>query len=360
MVSEIEKNSDMGKKAGGDPRRGLFLALESFAGSAALLLDSTGNLEYGNQDACDLLDCAGEYPLNARWNEVVPLFHLPLHSPPATPLLCSAQIPIGGGSRLLSLELHALDASVGRGYFALLKDRSVLDHLERELYLASERRGWNYQCAAFMHDLKGILNSMQISLELLSNADIESTDVSPEEIRRQRCISTLKDDLARMNRALRSLPGTEGDSDPVVTEFDARHLIMEIFTVLRHLVRRNRVELTFDLPQTPLPARGRVAWIRQALFNVAVHRLNAMRAGGRLAVEAETTDQGVVVKMSNDVPDMREGMIDQSYRLSCRGRKSGGATDLQVARSILESQGCTMDIIAGSVDSTSFVMRLPR
>lgn len=346
---------------GGDHRRGLFLALETFAGSAALLLDAEGNLEHGNRQACDLLDCAGEHLLKARWKEVAPLFNLPPHTPfPAKPHLCNAEISLSAGSRLLSLELHALDEGAGHGHFALLKDRSVLDHLERELFLASERRGWNHQCATLMHDLKGILNSMQISLELLSNADTELADVSPEEIRRQRRIATLKEDLARMNAALRGLPGVNGEADPAISEFDARDVLKEIFAILRQLVRRNSVDLRLELPETPLPTRGRRAWIKQALFNVAVHRLNAMRAGGRLVVDAATTDQGVVVKLGNDVPDMREGTIDEGYRLFCPGRDNGGATDLQVARSIFESQGGAMEVNTRSVDRTVFVIRLPR
>jgi signal transduction histidine kinase len=163
-----------------------------------------------------------------------------------------------------------------------------------------------------------------------------------------------------MNRALRALPGADGDEEPVITDFDAGELVREIFTTLRQLARRNNVELKIELPEGPLPARGRRAWIKQALFNVAMHRLNAMRAGGRLAVEAATTDERVVVKLRNDVADMREGMIDEGYRLSCLGRSSGGATDLQVARSILESQGGAMEVRSGGVDNTVFVIRLPR
>lgn len=351
----------MRTETGGEHRRSLFRALESFAGTAALLLDARGGLEHGNRQACDLLDCAGEHLLKARWKAIAPLFELPAKLPfTSKPHLYNAEIPLSVGSRPLSLEMHALDKSAGRGHFALLKDRSVLDHLERELILASERRGWSHQCELLMHDLKGILNSMQISLELLSNADPESADVAPEEARRQRRIATLKEDLARMNRALRELPGADGDAEPAIAEFDARDPIKEIFTTLRQLVRRNNVELKLELPEAPLSVRGRRTWIKQALFNVAVHRLNAMRAGGRLAVEAATTDQGVFVKLRSDVPDMREGMIDESRRLFGPGRKNGGATDLQVARSIFESQGGAMEVKSESVDSTVFVMRLPR
>jgi signal transduction histidine kinase len=259
----------------------------------------------------------------------------------------------------LNLELHVLDECAGHGHFALLKDRGAFDPVERELFLASERRGWGHQSDTLLHDLKGIMNSMQISLELLANPDGEMASMSPEEARQQRRIATIKADLARMTQALRALPGADGGGEPVATDFDARDVVREIFATLRQLVRRNNVELKLDLPDSALPVRGRRAWLKQALFNVALHRLNAMRAGGRLLVEAQATQQGMVVQLSNDVPDMRDGKGAESQRFFCL-RQISGATDLRVARAVFESQGGAMEIVNGDGDSTVFVMRLPR
>jgi signal transduction histidine kinase len=349
-------------ESGDDRRRGLFLALESLAGTPALLLDAQGNLEHANRKACDLMDCTGEAMLREMWPAIGPLFGVPPRTEPASsrPLLCSADIKLPAGSRLLSLELHPLERNAGHGHFAILRDRNALDHLERELLLASERRGWHYQHATLMHDLKGILNSMQISLELLSNTDTDVGEVSPEEARKLRRITILKEDLKRMNHALRAIPGASDNEDPAVTEFDARDVLKEILASLRQLVRRNSVELKFEQAQSALPVRGRRPWIKQALFNIAVHRLNAMRAGGTLAVEATLSEEGVVVNLRNDAPDMREGLIDESRRLFGPGRSGPGPTDLQVARAILESQGGALQVSSRIVDGTLFVVRLPR
>ena len=352
----------MRTETGGEHRRGLFLALESFAGTAALLLDARGDLEYGNRQACELLECAGDELLQSRWKIIGPLFALPPQLPASSkPHLCNADIPLAAGSRPLSLELHALEECAGRGHFALLKDRGTFDPVERELFLASERRGWGHQSETLLHDLKGILNSMQISLELLVDPDGEMASLSPEGARQQRRIATIKTDLARMTQALRALPGADAGAggEPVATDFDVRDVIREIFATLRQLVRRNNVELKLDLPESALPVRGRRAWLKQALFNVALHRLNAMRAGGGLLVEALATEQGMVVQLSNDVPDMRDGNGEESQRLFCP-RQTTGATDLQVARAVFESQGGAMEIVSGSGDSTVFIMRLPR
>lgn len=349
-----------GKVAVADHRRGLFLALESLAGTAALLLDRNANLEHGNRQTCDLLDCADNGQLEAKWKVIAPLFGLPQTPSSGKPRLCNAEIPLAAGTCPMSLELHALDQSAGHGYFAILRDCSVLDHLERELFQASERRGWSHQCVTLMHDLKGILNSMQISLELLANAEEEAADVSPAEARKRRRIASVSEGLGRVNRAMRALPGMDEGEEPPVTEFETCDVIRENLANLRELVRRNSIELKLKLPETPLPARGRRPWLKQALFNVTAHRINSMRAGGRLVVEAAMTAQGVVVKLHNDVPDMRDGMVDAGHRRFCPGRSNVSTTDLQVARAIFESQGGAMDVESGGMNSTVFVLRLPR
>src|SRR6185295_11329105 len=345
----------------GKGRLSLFLALESSSGMAALLLDAQGVVEYANQKALMLLDCASADAIKVKWREIAPFFDLPPRQTfPSKPYLCKAEIPSSTGLRRLHLELHALDEGAGFGHFAVLKDPAVLDQLERELLLASERRGWAIQREGLLHDLKGILNSMQISLELLTDADAEPVDASSTEGRRRRRVAVMKEDLMRMDRALRLLPGAEGPEQPAVTDFDIRDLLKEIFASLRQLVRRNNVELKLDLPEVPMLARGRRAWIKLALFNVAVHRLNAMRAGGLLTVEVASTDQTVVVTMRNDVPDRNRGLIREGYPLLHRGQSDGGGNDLQVAHFILESHGGAVEITTNGADGTAFVLRLPR
>ena len=65
-----------------DQRRGLFMALESLAGTAAILLDADGNLEHANPQVCDLLDCSGEGMLRDRWKTIGALFALPSATEP--------------------------------------------------------------------------------------------------------------------------------------------------------------------------------------------------------------------------------------------------------------------------------------
>ena len=343
-----------------DSRRGLFLALESLSGTAALLLDDNGALEHANRSACDLLGCEDEASLELKWQQVAPLFGLSFQ-PPLTlkPQFYRANIPLADGVHPFSVELQPLHEHAGRGYFAILRDPAHLSSLERELLQASECRAWTYQRESVLHELKGILNSMQISLELMSDAEADSTAVHPEFQRRQRRVASLKDGLARVDRALKLLPGAEGNGEPPIVDFDGSDLIKEIVATLRQLARRNNVELKLDLPEGPVPARGRRRWIRQALFSIAVHRLNAMRAGGSLNIGARATDSGVVVHVYDDVAELRGPLVEESTRYSHPGRLNGGVSELLVARAIIEAHHGTLDVDTGSTGGTVILVCLP-
>jgi signal transduction histidine kinase len=343
----------------GYERRAWFRALSELAGVPALLLDGGGRLEHANLLAYDLFECAGEAVLATKWASSSVLFGVP-------PASGTATVPVGDGSRRIGLELRALDAEAGGGYFALLKDRGRFDPLERELLLASECRAWTHESAVLLHDLKGILNSMQISLELMSDPDAEVTQLTVEEARRERRIVMLKDDLSRLNQGLRALPGSNRENDPPLEEFDARELLKEVLGTLRLLARRNNVEVKLDSPDAALPIRARRTWIRQALLNVATHRLNAMRAGGRLSVIASARNgktgdvPGLCVRFGNDAPDLRDASAEELDRSFCPGRRNPGNTDLVVARAVFESAGGSLQILSDEAGQGSIVeMHIP-
>jgi signal transduction histidine kinase len=119
------------------------------------------------------------------------------------------------------------------------------------------------------------------------------------------------------------------------------------------------VELKIDLPDGSVPARGRRRWIRQALFNIAVHRLNAMRAGGLLVISARATDSGMVVHLQDDVAELRGPLMEESRRYAYGGRLNGGASELLVARAIIEAHHGTLDVDTGSTGGTVFLVCLP-
>ena len=355
----MASDSDIGTGAAArsDARHSVFVALECFAGQPAMLLNAAAAVEFANAAACSMLECPNYAALAVKWPRIVSAFGIPALTPSGkTPQLYQANIDFAAGLRPLSLELHALGCEAGSGYFAVLKNPGILDRMEEELLLASERRGWTYLRESLLHDLKGILNSMQISLELISDPDT-GMELAQEERRRRR-IASMKDGLTRLDRALRLLPGAQEDDEPGFEGFDAGQLVKEILSGLRQLLRRSHIDLDLDLPDGLPAVRGRRSWIRQALLNVAVHRLNNLPTGGSLGVEVRADAKTIFFTWRDNATASNEHAMAESYRFSCPGQTLA-STELRVARAVVEAHAGTMTIEQGSA-GTTIVLQFPQ
>src|SRR6187402_1230454 len=122
------------------------------------------------------------------------------------------------------LNVGAPESQTDKGYCVLLKDPGAVDRLETELVLASQMRSLAHVHRVLAHDLKAPLNSMQLSLELLADS-IASDDaaVAPAaKDRRQRHVSILREELARLDRLLRDTLEPREPSVPAPATFDLR------------------------------------------------------------------------------------------------------------------------------------------
>jgi two-component system NtrC family sensor kinase len=247
------------------------------------------------------------------------------------------------------LNVGAPESQTDEGYCVLLKDPGAVDRLETELVLASQMRSLGHVHRVLAHDLKAPLNSMQLSLELLADS-IASDDAAAAPAakdRRQRHVSILREELARLDRLLRDTLEPREPSAPAPATFDLRDVMREIRRLLLPLARRHRVDLDIQVPDAALAVAGHGQRIRQALFNLAMRGVAALADGGRLTVELKPQGQLAVVTLQLDgarVADSPTG---------------AGGLDLYVTRLVVESHGGKMVEELAPGAGTRFRLTLP-
>ncbi|HUF82217.1 MAG TPA: HAMP domain-containing sensor histidine kinase [Burkholderiales bacterium] len=340
-------------------------ALSKIMNVGVLLLGPSGALEFANPVASELLGCAGEQELKARWNELKRL--MGLDGTPAGgsgPARRVADVPLGGAVRSLRLEIHPLGEECP-ACLVLLKDRRTVDMLETDLLLASQMRSLVHVYRVMAHDLKAPLNSMQLTLELLADSVADEdrsgavTHTGSRE-RRHRHIAILREELARLNRILQSMLDQKEPLGTVPHAFDLRELIREIARLLIPLARRQRVEIDLQMPDSEVKVSGYRDRLKQALLNVAVHRLEAMPGGGRLAIRVAMQDAcPAVVTIEDTGTGMPEGLLDEIYQNHFTRKKSGSGLGIYVARLVVESHGGELVAESGRSAGMCFRLTLP-
>lgn len=336
-----------------------FGALTRIMNVGLLLLDSGTALEFANPLACKLLDCVNEEELKSRWEEIKPRLGLDKDLPQtAKPQSLKVNLSLKDKTRFLRLEVYALEEESCTGYLALIKDRQIVDVLETELLLASQMRAQAHLYGALVHDLRAPLNAMQITLELLAEILDGGHGVDPSSQRRY--ITVLREELARLNRALGAMLDNRMPSlNAAPEEFDLRAIVEEVAALLSTQAMRQRVDLQHRLLDREVRVIGHRDRLKQALINVAINGLEAMPRGGRLRIEMTVHDAFVDVAVYDDGPGIPAELLDEIYQIYFTTKKSGSGMGLYAARLVLESHGGDIQGVNAPGAGACFTLTLP-
>ena len=338
-------------------------ALSRAMNVGALVLGPAGELEFASPLACDLLSGSTQADIEERWEELRRLLlgDAALPDGPA-PSRRIANVPREGGARSLRLEIYRLDGQAGAGYLVLVKDRRTVDMLETDLVLASQMRSLAHVYRVLAHDLKGPLNSMQLTLELLADTldDSKQGDAAlASRERRQRHLAILREELARLDRILRSMLEQKEPLGSASGPFDLRDVIQEIGGLLLPQARRQHVEMKLHLPPASVTVTGYRDRLKQALLNLAIRGLEAMPDGGRLALGAAVQGETAVVTVQDSGPRLPAGLLDEIYQIHYTARKSANGIGLYLARLVVESHGGELVEEGQPGEGTQFRLTLP-
>jgi signal transduction histidine kinase len=320
-----------------------------------------GDKEICFADACarDLLGCgdsAGD--VDERWAEVRQRLDSVLDAP-ARVQATGKRIEVDIAEHRLRFDFYPLDPAATTGYVALVRDPARVEALETDLLLATQLRGLIGLFPGTAHELRGLLNTIIINLELLKETARKEEAVAGLQDRRTRYVAAMKDSVARLNCSFDKLYAEIENRSDVRENFDLCELIRHVETLLRAKARLQRVQLTIDVPGHPVPLSGDRAHLKQALLNIALNGLEAMPKGGRLEVRLHVN--GATAEVA--IQDSGEGMSPElaacvgTMRYSTKSPERG--IGLRVARAVVESLGGEIVISTEAAHGTCARITLP-
>lgn len=329
-----------------------------------LLLSPSHNLEFANGLACELLGFASADDLKNDWDRIRASLNLDERlSEIAKPRPLKVDLPTHDGVRFLRLETYTLDENFCSGYLILLRDRRMVHVLENDLLLASQMRAQNYLYGALIHDLRAPLNAMQLTVELLGGAQEGPQAVARhgEALSPERYIQVLREELARLNRTLRTVLDYGSPVDPEFKEFDLLDVVREIVSLLAPQAARQQAEIRLSLPsESAVLIKGQRDRIKQALLNVAINGLEALpKSGGKLSIDVERSEDGVDIIVSDSGGGVPDDLLDTIYQVYFTTKKAGSGLGLYVARLVLESHGGDIRVENIPGNGARFYLSLP-
>jgi signal transduction histidine kinase len=277
------------------------------------------------------------------------------HSPGSSIML---DLPTRTGKRTLRVERYRLEEY--DEYLLLLNDPHILETLETDVRLASQLEGVARTYRTVAHELKAPLSAVMINLDLLreSLVDPNSGDSALRE-ERNRYVTILGDEFARLNRSLANLLTQTAPSNQPPKPFDLKELVAELGTLLAPQARRQGVDLGLDVPEAALRLVGYRDRLKQALLNICVNALEAMAMGGRMTIEVRQDGDRVRVSVRDTGAGIDPELLPRIYESDFTTKGAGSGIGLYVARSLVEMHGGTIRVESRAGEGARVDVELP-
>lgn len=265
-----------------------------------------------------------------------------------------------GGGRELRAHVQAMDPEGNEGFVIILREKRVEEALETDLRQAAQLRSLMRLYVGVAHDLKTPINAIVLNLELLKDSLREAQGQGvPPTTEQLVSLQVLEGELARLRRALQSLLTQTAPGKEMKEPFSLGDLLEEIRHLLEPQARQQRVTLELRMPKNGVAVLARRDVVKQAILNLAVNALEAMPAGGSLALELDHDEKTATVRVVDNGGGIPDDLRERIFQMHVTTKSTGTGIGLHVARTVAEEEGGFLRLADTGPGGTTFEFGLP-
>lgn len=342
------------------PRDGRLL--ERFVDEGVVLLDAQRRCRFASRRACVGFGVSDQASLTAQWASIHAalrlddLVDLDVDGPP---LMRGAEVITPSGVRRLRFEAHAVDDGMSH-YVLLVRDRSLVDAADRAKVMASECEANRYVIAGLVHDAKGPLNNLHLTLALLASAT-ERLAAIPEQqdvlARCRRYIGVMLAEETRLAACLNDVHALADRHEPVSERVDVVALLRQAERLLRHKARLRETRIDVTAPEHAW-TRGDPHQLKLALLAFCASIVDAARPASKVSIRVDADADGPVqVDVTGSDIAMPETLMRTLFRLS--GVAASDHVAVIAGRTIVEAHGGDVSLVDDGGAPKGFSLTLP-
>ncbi len=247
----------------------------------------------------------------------------------------------------LGLTLSPLKDREGRtiGRILIFTDLTQLKALEAQMELRSRLSSLGEISAGIAHELRNPMAVIAGYTQLLSkNADLS---LKPT-------VDAITREINVMNRIITDFLSFARPAELAISDVDLRKIVENCIATL--LSGRNDIKTHLDIEQMPV-IKGDEVLLRQAFTNLIQNAVEAMPAGGDLAIKSSTGDL-LEVTVSDTGPGVSEDMADKIFLPFFTTKDKGTGFGLSLVQKIIVSHGGSISVDSSDKGAT-FRIKLP-
>ncbi|MDQ6758453.1 MAG: ATP-binding protein [Acidobacteriota bacterium] len=325
---------------------------------AVLLFDPSGRVMMAGHPAGRMLGKEGKELIGHNLEELFPKNtilgaliqraienHQPVHDQ-------VVNVAAGSSSpaRLL-VNIERLQKGVGGheiGTLVTLRDAETRHQLELQLDVSSRLAAITRLTGGIAHEIKNPLNAMALHLEVLKTK-LEATE--PE-------IDVISREIQRLDNVVKTFLNFNKPIELQCQPLDLSELTSGLIDLLRPDASARDIAIKTQLTE-PMWMNGDPDLMRQAILNVLVNAMDAMKEPGILDVHSECHDCECLLTISDTGHGIPPEIRDKIFNLYFTTKKTGSGMGLAMTFRAVQLHSGTIDVSGEPGQGTTFRLRFP-
>lgn len=207
--------------------------------------------------------------------------------------------------------------------------------------------------AGMAHELRNPLTAIKM-LAQTNREEAESRGLPTEDL------NVIEQEILRMEGRLNVFIDFARPPKPERRRIDLASVVVETLALIGGRARKQRVELKFEPPASPVVVQADGEQVRQLLVNLALNALDVMPRGGVLEIELrEPGEHHVELAVLDTGPGIAPRHLPRLYEPFFTSKETGLGLGLVVSQRIARSHGGNLRAANRPSGGACFVLRLP-
>jgi PAS domain S-box-containing protein len=234
------------------------------------------------------------------------------------------------------------------GTLVTLRDAETRKQLEQQLDVSSRLAAISRLTSGVAHEIKNPLNAMALHLEVLKNK-LDATEPEIEVIARE---------IQRLDNVVKTFLSFNKPIELQASPVDLSGLVQEVVTLVAVDAGEKNIQVSTNFDGDAW-VNGDRDLLKQAILNVVINALEAMQAGGRLAVTTERAGAESHVVITDSGGGIPPEVQDKIFNLYFTTKDGGSGIGLAMTFRVVQLHSGTIDFVSEQAKGTTFRLRFP-
>ena len=207
------------------------------------------------------------------------------------------------------------------------------------------------------HEIKNPLSTITLNLKLLSE-DVSKYE-DEEHCRINRRLDVVLCEANRVKQILDDFLKCAGKYEVRPINVDIREILEDLRDFYSPQAEASRVLVRMTLPETPVICCIDVKLIKQAVLNIMLNAVEAMKTGGELLIKLSTVDKNVIMELIDTGPGIPSNKIGNIFLPYFSTSNGGTGLGLPIAKRIIKDHKGKITVESEDGKGTRFIITLP-